>query len=262
MHSAPTEHSKPALDILTHFPYVHPTNRGTFMNRQDIISRIQKLSKFTTASGCTEFEAASAAAKIAELISAHDVQDSELALRADAQGCIFDEFIDFASKQGEWTSAVPPIARLYHCKVYVQRRVENILELGAKPVLAMRFFGFPQDVAACIATTSIIHAAVMDARPAKHLDCKSFRWGIVDRLQERLQELITARQAPGRGLLVLKDQLVTEEFAKHGINLGRATKRTVSLDKNSWDAGRSEGSKIDLGGKKFAGRAGQQLRLR
>jgi hypothetical protein len=230
------------------------------MNRQDIISRIQKLSKFTTASGCTEFEAASAAAKIAELISAHDVQDSELALRADTQGCIFDEFIDFASKQGEWTSAVPLIARLYHCKVYAKRRVEDIFELGSsRPVLAMRFFGFPQDVAACIATTSIIHAAVMGARPAKHLDCKSFRWGIVDRLQERLQELLTARQTPGRGLLVLKDQLVTEEFAKHGIRLGQATKRTVTLDENSWDAGRAEGSKIDLGGKKFAE---QQLRLR
>lgn len=54
----------------------------------------------------------------------------------------------------------------------------------------------------------------------------------------------------------------TEEFAKHGIKLGRAKRAVTVHDKNSWDAGRAEGSKIDLGGKKFAGRAGQQLRLR
>jgi hypothetical protein len=230
----------------------------TQQEREALVARIRKLSRFTTAAGCSEHEAQAALAKVRELIAAHNVTQSELEVRFEAARCITDEFIELNATLGDWTSCTVDIAKLYHTRVWASRGTEDPLGIGlVQPVTKVRFFGLMADVAACVATSGIVCASVNSEASKFKGHRISFRLGMIARLSERLRAMqIEERQAPvasGTALIVLKDQLVTEEYAKLNLRLsrGRAAKQSAT-NSAAYHAGSAAGSRVDLGGAKVA----------
>ena len=159
--------------------------------RESIVERIRKLSKFTVANGCSEHEAAAAMRKVAELIAAHNVTQSEIDVRREAARCLRDEFIELNSNASEYLHCVVWISRMYGTRAWYGHRDEDTLGIGmTMRVTYCAFFGLASDVAACIATTSIIHTSI-ETEAAKYKGNKaaraSFRAGMVARVFRALR---------------------------------------------------------------------------
>lgn len=229
------------------------------MDRQDIISRVRKFAAMTTANGASESEAAMAAKFLAKLIAEHNIQETELTLKADAKGCLKDSFTALHGLD-HWTEACWAIGRLFHCEVYRSKTGIALADDFSVPTVEMNFYGYPQDVAACIALCRIIYLAVgqetnrygkpMRKSREKTLKLNSFSLGMAKRLNERVNELIPPPQeSTGRGLMVLKDQLVTSEFADYctanKLRIRPAVNVTVA-DYTSFHAGRAAAANVNL----------------
>ena len=148
---------------------------------------------------------------------------------------------------------------MYGTRAWYGHRDEDTLGIGmTMRVTYCAFFGLASDVAACIATTSIIHTAIegeAEKYKGRASARASFRAGMVARLNERLAEMARV-PAPvtGNALVVLKNQLVTEEWAKLNMRLRAGTLSNAAVrDGAAFNAGRSAAGRVDLGGAKVAG---------
>jgi hypothetical protein len=223
--------------------------------RDALISRLRALQQFTTARGCTEAEAAAAMAKVAELMAAHAISQTDVDLRRDAAACLQDEFIHLEGSRADWADVLMPMAKAYGTRVWRETRICDPLDLGhPMRVTVYKFFGLPQDVTACMAILAIIANSVEHESTqfrGKGRDARSsFRAGMVQTLVARLRAMERPIvESTGRGLIVLKDQLVTEEFAKLGLDLGpsRRTMRAAPGNGAAFAAGQSAGSRVNLG---------------
>lgn len=240
--------------------------------RAFLISRIRKLAKMTTHAGCTEAEAATALAMVQKLMEEHQVAQDELSIRADAQGCITDEFIVMDNRAGDWSRCVVAINKLYGTRAWTTQRIEDTLGLGfVTQVTAVKFFGLALDVTASISMSAIIYNAVASGAEEalkgprgfrlRAGDIVSFTYGMTSRLNERL-EAMKPKYSPtttGTGLVALKDSLVREEFEKLGLRLGRARSTSIRLNPNAVAMGRRAGESVNLtgGSNGVRGQAGQ-----
>lgn len=236
----------------------------TTIDREALAARVRKLSKMTTENGCSETEAAFAAQRIAEIMAAHALTQDELSLKADAAHCIQDEFIIFGQDFGDWPSLQASIARLYGTKPWVSKvRLEEIEDLGiSHPVRPFVFYGMPYDVVACISTMSICYSAVSSAAEGERRKRADFASGMVARLCQRVN-LLRPKFTTGTALISLKDQLVTDEFAKLNIRL-RGIRRAVRIaDPQAYAKGFAAGASVNLtGGANATTRAPQQALLK
>lgn len=220
-------------------------------DRRSLLARIRKLAAFTEANGATEAEAATAASMIADLIARHNITEDERSIREDASGCTMDQFTELNAAD-DWIALVPVIARVYHCRAWFATRTEDPLGLGmVMRVRHVRYFGTALDAAAATATVAIVYTALQSAAKAFRGGRASFRAGMVARLEERLRELIPPEQPwadTGSALMVLKDQLVTAEFAKLNLRLGVHRQRpgTTRANPAAFAAGAAAGSRADL----------------
>lgn len=222
-------------------------------DRDAIIARIQKLRKMTETAGATEAEAQTAIAMIAKLMAQHGLTETETQLKADAEGMITDYIILWQTGVDEWSMLPAAIGKLYHTRPYYQRGTEDILEIGQMTSCTyVKFFGYPIDVAAACATMQLCATAVnveSCAFKGRAIDKYSFRKGMIDRLRERIQEITTQRDATaptGTGLMVLKNQLVREEFARVGPRLGNTHICDRAVNASAVAAGRAAGERVDL----------------
>lgn len=228
--------------------------------REDLVSKLRKLAKLTTTNGCTEGEAHAAAAKLASLMAEHNIAQDELSIRADANGCITDEFITLSRSRADWFDCLGAIGKLFQCRVWSSNRYDPDylgLGLGGEHIMAVKFFGFEVDVVAALAMTLIITTALDHEtklwRKAKGKDQPkantfAFRAGMIHGLSARLGELHMANQpvATGTGLLVLKNQLVNDEFAKLGLSLRSTAARTRSVDGAAYRDGQAAAQGVKL----------------
>jgi hypothetical protein len=242
------------------------TNRSA--ERERIISRIRKLASMTVERGASENEAAQAALLMSKLLEEFSVQSSELELRSDARGCIKDSIIAFHADRKPWMEALWAVAELYSCKAWRTYTTEDILGIGlTEDVTHLNFYGFPEDVAACLALGAIIQIArnggmaefikTKDARRkgsrVRNIALDSFDLGFAERITERIREIIAAKPKAitGNALIVLKDQLVTEEWANYSKNMrwGRARAGYTIGDSAAYARGSAHASGVALHGK-------------
>lgn len=226
------------------------------MDRADLISKLQKLSRLTIAAGATEAEAAAAAAKIEALMREYNISQDELSIKREAQSCGFDEYKEFGFGHRDWMYCARTIAAIFDCKTYCKSDASDIFE-----TTAVRFFGFPADAAAAVALLGICANAITNECD-RYMDCAgrgtgrhgaySFRLGMVNRLNERIRAL---RVMPtGSGLIALKRQLVTEEWAKQNLNLrSRGSIRSRGVNSDAFSAGKRAAEGVDIGGGKLSG---------
>jgi hypothetical protein len=229
---------------------------STAAQRDAIIAKIQKLRAMTIQNGASENEASVAAAAIARLMAEWDISQSEADVRREASRCGQDYFCILRESPHEWRQVEIGIKRLFHLKVWASQFSEDILGLGWPQYFTkISFFGLPADVEAGRSLAEICHTAIaneslaesnrMGRAKGKAQYLASFRYGMAERLKERIIELIPVVPT-GTGLIVLKNQLVTEEFAKLGISLRNEGIR-IQLNPTAFAAGQTAAGRVNLG---------------
>lgn len=216
--------------------------------------RIQALRAKTIANGCTEDEALSAAAKVAELLDRHDLSLSDVELRASP--CERRVFETHRKKRIPLEDCVGAIAQFCDCRVWREKTAtgEN----------SYVFFGLPADVEVAHYLAELVDGAVRAElgrfktsadyasfrHQERHLANASFALGMVASIADRLVAMKAARDqvnaSTGRGLVVLKTSVVDAEFDKLdlAIRTHRGTSRMVSMA--AYEAGGTAGASLAL----------------
>ena len=216
--------------------------------------RIQALRAKTVANGCTEDEALSAAAKVAELLDRHDLSLSDVELRASS--CERRVFETYRKKRIPLDDCIGAIAHFCDCRVWREKNAagENIYV----------FFGLAADVEVAHYLAELIDGAVRAElgrfktsvdyakfrHQQRHLANASFALGMVVSIADRLVAMKAGRdqanEGAGRGLVVVKTSVVDAEFDKLDLNLRnqRSGGRMVSM--TAYEAGGAAGASLAI----------------
>lgn len=224
-------------------------------HRDKLKIRIAALMAKTVANGCTEDEALSAAAKVAELLDRHALSMSDIDIRASP--CERAAFASPNRKRVPLDACVAAIAAFCDCRVWREK--------DAAGRASHVFFGLPEDAAAARAMAEMVDAAVraglgryktgrayagFDTRD-RHLVNASFALGMVTSIADRLDALKAARDARGRGsgrdLAVVKGSAVDDALAALGMTMvdgGLSPRRTIAPE--AYDAGADAGQDLPI----------------
>jgi hypothetical protein len=204
----------------------------------------------TEDNGCTEAEAMANADKVSELLAVYELSLTDVIAR-DTSDMVRREVYSADSSAG---SVITGIGRLCSLTVYHDNGSRG-------SVTTYVMFGHAPDVELGVYLYEVVceamdHDQQKDAE--KHGYSKkrreSFRMGFAGRVATRLTQMREARDAArqaqvrmsgGTDLMVIKDQIVTQEFEKTGIKLKSRGKRTVH-DTAAYGRGHAEGSKVNL----------------
>lgn len=187
--------------------------------RERIAARIRALRSRTVENGCTEAEAMTAAVMLAQLLDDYNMTLDEADLRASP---FADHVHDGAGTVGLklWKPA-SAISKLTNTRYWTG---------GEGAPTRITFVGLSHEVeiaayllAICERAMRTESAAMMDAvRRLPHIKQAArvmpFLDGMADRLAARIRAMIPV-QPLGKGLVVLRNALITEELAKRGVEI-------------------------------------------
>ena len=216
--------------------------------------RIQALRAKTIANGCTEDEALSAAAKVAELLDRHDLSLTDVELRA--ASCERRVYETHRKKRIPLDDCIGAIAHFCDCRVWREK--------NAAGESSYVFFGLRSDIEVAHYLAELIDGAVRAElgrfktsvdyvrfrHQQRHLANASFALGMVTSIADKLMRMKSGRDSvnhgTGRGLVVLKTSVVDAEFDKLDLNLRaqRSTSRTVSM--TAYEAGGAAGAALPI----------------
>lgn len=189
-------------------------------------ARIQALRAKTVDNGCTESEALTAAAKVAELLDRYDLSLSDVDIREAA--CEQRVFETHRRKRVPLDNCIGAVALFCDCQVWREKNAAG----EARYV----FFGLHSDVEVAHYLTELIDGAVRHElgryktskayqqfrHNERHLANSSFTFGMVVSIGEKLVAMKTARDnanaGTGRSLVVVKADVVAAEMASRLIS--------------------------------------------
>ncbi|MCX7320590.1 MAG: DUF2786 domain-containing protein [Hyphomicrobiales bacterium] len=216
--------------------------------------RIQALRAKTVSNGCTEDEALSAAAKVAELLDRHDLFLTDVELRE--APCEQRAYETRRKKRIPLDDCIGAIAHFCDCRVWREKNA-----VGESSYV---FFGLRSDVEVAHYLTELIDSAVRAElgrfkasaeyarfrHQQRHLANASFALGMVASIADKLTKMKASRdqvnQSTGRGLVVLKTAVVDAEFDKLDLKLRtrRSQGRMVSM--TAYEAGSVAGAALTM----------------
>lgn len=226
------------------------------VDRGKLKTRIAALMAKTVANGCTEDEALSAAAKVAELLDRHALSMSDVEIRASP--CERRAFVSRHRKRIPLDACIGAIAAFCDCRVWREKE--------AAGGVAHVFFGLPEDVAAARDLAETVDGAVraelgryktspgyarFDTRD-RHMVNASFVLGMVGGIADRLDALKAERDArhrgTGRDLAVVKTSAVDEAFDALGLVMvdGQGGPRRF-IAEGAYEAGETAGAGMKIG---------------
>ena len=231
-------------------PGTQPSAGGT-AELDKLIGRIQALRAKTVEQGCTEQEAMTAAAKVAELLDRYGLSLSELDLRG--QSCEGAAVETERKRAGPIDDCVPATAAFFDCRVWGEKDGVGRLRYV--------FFGLPADVAAARYLYDLVDQAftretalfksgeTYAALPSglRRTATNSFQIGLGRGIIAKLHDLRTRREvvlrgSSGRDLVVLKADIVEAEMAALGLSLqSRSRSGGRRLLKDAFDQGHAAG---------------------
>lgn len=221
-----------------------------------VTARIRALAAMTTANGCTEAEALTAAGKLAELLDRHDLSLSDAELRQAA--CVERAYETGRKKRIPLDDCVGAVAEFCGCRVWREKTAGR----GQRFV----FFGLPADAEAAACLAAVIDEAVRSElgryktsaeyqrfpHRDRHLANASFALGMVGSIADRLLDMKAAREraaaGSGRGLVVVKRDLVAAELARLGVTLRTVEGARRMVEPDAYDAGEAAGGAVEIGG--------------
>jgi hypothetical protein len=202
-------------------------------------TRIQALRAKTIDNGCTEDEALSAAAKVAELLDRYDLSLTDVEIRE--APCERREYETHRKKRIPLDDCIAAVANFCDCLAWREKD-----QAGESRYV---FFGLRSDIEVAHYLTELIDAAVRFElgryktgteyrrfrHKERHMANASFALGMVASIADKLTVMKAARDdanhSTGRDLVVLKTSVVDAEFEKLDINLRtvRRSSRVVSM---------------------------------
>jgi len=217
-------------------------------------ARIQALRAKTVDNGCTEDEALSAAAKVAELLDRYDLSLTDVELRA--APCERRAYETHRKKRIPLDDCIGAIANFCDCRVWREK--------NAAGESSYVFFGLRSDIEVAHYLTELIDGAVRAElgrfktstaygqfrHQERHLANASFALGMVASIADKLTKMKASRdqvnQSTGRGLVVLKTSVVDAEFDKLDLKLRtqRSAGRMVSM--TAYEAGGVAGAALAM----------------
>ncbi len=215
-------------------------------------SRIQALRAKTIGNGCTEEEALSAAAKVAELLDRYDLSLTDIEMREER--CERLEFETWRRKRIPLDECVGAVAAFCDCRVWREK--------NAAGAFRYVFFGLRSDVAVAHYLTELIDNAVRSElgryktsrdylkfrHNERHMANASFALGMVTSIAAKLTAMKEERDGVNRGggrdLVVIKAAIVADELARLDLRLRtvRAAPRLVST--TAFEAGSAAGTSL------------------
>jgi len=219
-------------------------------------TRIQGLRSKTTDNGCTEAEALSAAAKVAELLDRYDLSLTDVQI-CSAQ-CEQRHYETRRNKRIPLDDCIGEIANFFDCRVWREKS-----QFGNARYV---FFGLASDVEVAHYLTEVIDNAVRSElgryknsagyqrfrHQDRHVANSSFTLGMIASVGDKLSAMKGERDAvkdgSGRDLVVLKASVVDAELAKLDLAL-----RTVSapgitrlVSPAAYEAGEAVGASLTI----------------
>lgn len=213
-------------------------------------TRIQGLRAKTTDNGCTEGEALSAAAKVAELLDRHDLSLTDVEIREAL--CERREYETHRNKRIPLGDCLGAIADFCDCRVWREKTLTG----EARYV----FFGLRSDIEAAHYLTELIDSAVRSElgrykttagyqrfqHKERHMANASFTLGMVASIADKLTAMKARRDqannGAGRDLVVLKASVVDAELDKLGLKLTTVRRPTRMVSPTAYDAGGTAGA--------------------
>ena len=216
--------------------------------------RIQALRAKTIANGCTEDEALSAAAKVAELLDRHDLSLSDVELRASP--CERRVYETHRKKRIPLDDCIGAIALFCDCRVWREK--------NAAGESSYVFFGLGADIEVAHYLAELIDGAVRAElgrfktsvdygrfrHQERHLANASFALGMVASIADKLTAMKAARDEvnnrTGRDLVVLKAAVVDTEIEKLGLKLQIVSRTSRMVSPTAYEAGGVAGSSLTI----------------
>ena len=223
-------------------------------DRDRLRARIAALLAKTVQNGCTEGEALSAAAKVAELLDRHALSLTDVEIRESP--CEERAFASRHRKRVPLDPCIGAIAAFCDCRVWRQK--------GTDGAATHVFFGLPEDAAAARDLADTVDGAVraelgryktsrdyarFDTRD-RHMVNASFVLGMVTGIADKLDALKAARDArhrgTGRDLAVVKSSAVDEAFDRLGLTMveGQGGPRRF-IAEGAYEAGSAAGTEFE-----------------
>ena len=217
-------------------------------------TRIQGLRAKTTENGCTEGEALSAAAKVAELLDRYDLSLTDVEIR-DAP-CERREYETRRNKRIPLDDCIGAVANFCDCRVWREKTPAG----DARYV----FFGLRSDVEVAHYLTELIDTAVRSElgrykttadyqrfrHQDRHMANASFTLGMVASIADKLTAMKAGRDQAnndaGRHLVVLKSAVVDAELNKLGLKLETVRRATRMVSPTAYDAGGAAGLSLAI----------------
>ena len=217
-------------------------------------TRIQGLRAKTTDNGCTEGEALSAAAKVAELLDRYDLSLTDVEIRE--APCERRAYETHRKKRIPLDDCVGAIANFCDCRVWREKNPAG----EARYV----FFGRRSDVEVAHYLTELIDAAVRSElgrfktspdyrrfrHQERHMANASFTLGMVASIAEKLTVMKAGRDqannGAGRDLVVLKAAVVDAELNKLDLKLRTVRRATRMVSPMAYDAGGAAGASLAI----------------
>jgi hypothetical protein len=226
---------------------------------QKIKARIKALASKTVDRGCSENEAMAAMAMVGKLLNQYNLTMSEIDVREQVCSSIT---IPTGRSRNAIDSIVMPLASLFEAKVWRSTRrnaqwkkESSYIFFGTEDDLEMiKYLYHVIEQALANEKLSFKHSAVYVMSRSKKAATRSFGYGMAFRIAERLREQKAEMNAAeafrtsttGTSLVVLKGQLVTDEFAKLNLKLTTvASRRTVS-NNAAFAKGHEAGNRVNL----------------
>ena len=222
------------------------------MDRNIIIKRIAALLSKTTENGATEAEALAAAQKAGELLDKYDLTLSEIEVRDET--CIQASVVVGNRKAHEVQYVAVAVGRYTDCKIWLHNSYQK----------EIRFFGLRQDVEIAVYLTNLLKTALdsewslFRRSPAYQQSARhgrtqraAFMRGMAGRITDRLNQMKNEREQTkqtntGTSLIIVKNQVVNEQFAKLNMKLRENTTRSHIRDYQAYSAGQAAGNRVSI----------------
>jgi hypothetical protein len=218
-----------------------------------ILRKLRALMAKTVENGCSEAEAKMAAEAVDRLMGEYDVQLDDLTVRSTK--CDTRRIVTH-SPRGPIRDTIMAIARFTDTKTWIvsNGKTEDFEFFGMEPDLDVAeylLWLFKRSIDRETINFPMGNREYMKMDKQRRTEARiSFGCGMAQRLAERLTELKSKRDwttehTTGTSLIVLKGQLVTEEYAKLGMKLGKTVGLKV-LDGAAYAKGREAGDKVAI----------------
>jgi hypothetical protein len=216
--------------------------------------RIQALRAKTVDNGCTEDEALSAAAKVAELLDRYDLSLTDVEIRE--APCERREYETHRNKRIPLDDCIGAVANFCDCRVW---REKNLA--GESRYV---FFGLRSDIEVAHYLTELIDTAVRSElgrykttsdyqrcrHKERHMANASFTLGMVASIADKLTAMKSGRdeanQGTGRDLVVLKAAVVDAELEKLDLKLRTVRRPTRMVSTTAYEAGSAAGASLAI----------------